>query len=447
MTKYKLSNNNRTGRAKKNIIAMGLIRGISILISFLYVPLLLHSMNAANYGIWLTLTSVVSWLAVFDIGLGNGLRNKLGIALAENNIEKGRQYVSTAYVCVLSFLTLIFIIFLVAYPFVSWNTVLNASEVDAHELSLLVLIVFSAFCAQFVLGLLNSVLFALQLPAFSSFIQMMGQFFSFLIVLFMVKVGNINSLLILGGVVSFIPPIVMLISSIFLFRTRLKYISPSFKCYNSFLVKDILSLGIKFFILQIITIILFQTNNFIITHIINSTTVVEYNVVYKYMNILTMLFTIVAMPMWSATTEAYTKGEYCWIRSINKKLHKIILLLSSCGLLMLLLSPIVYKIWLGESDIQIRYSTTVLLYLYSVFTMLYGSYGYILNGIGKLKAQMLITTLIAILYIPISVSLGRMFGLNGILMMFLVSSIANFLWARIQFNKLMSQTATGLWNQ
>lgn len=71
---FKIKGAQRSVKVKKNIIAMIGIKGISLGISLLYVPLLLHSMNSINYGIWLTLTSIVSWVAMCDIGLGNGLR-------------------------------------------------------------------------------------------------------------------------------------------------------------------------------------------------------------------------------------------------------------------------------------------------------------------------------------------------------------------------------------
>ena len=92
----------RSRKTKLNIVAMLGVKGLSMLISFLYVPLLLNSMDSENYGVWLTLTSLVSWVAIFDIGLGNGLRNKLAEALARNDELLGRKYVSTAYITIFS---------------------------------------------------------------------------------------------------------------------------------------------------------------------------------------------------------------------------------------------------------------------------------------------------------------------------------------------------------
>ena len=62
-----------------------MLRIVSVLINFLLVPLTLNYLNPTRYGIWLTLTSVINWVNVLDIGLGTGLRNKFAEALATND--------------------------------------------------------------------------------------------------------------------------------------------------------------------------------------------------------------------------------------------------------------------------------------------------------------------------------------------------------------------------
>ncbi|GAH31869.1 unnamed protein product, partial [marine sediment metagenome] len=86
---YKIKNVLSTGhprsiRAKKNIFASFGLKGISILISFLLVPLVLNYIDITKYGIWLTLSSIIGWFGFFDIGLGNGLRNKFAEAIAKD---------------------------------------------------------------------------------------------------------------------------------------------------------------------------------------------------------------------------------------------------------------------------------------------------------------------------------------------------------------------------
>lgn len=64
----------RSIKAKKNILISLFLKGISILISLMIVPITLDYLNPAEYGVWLTLSSLLVWIGFFDIGLTSGLR-------------------------------------------------------------------------------------------------------------------------------------------------------------------------------------------------------------------------------------------------------------------------------------------------------------------------------------------------------------------------------------
>ena len=99
------------------------------------------------------------------------------------------------------------------------------------------------------------------------------------------------------------------------------------------------------------------------------------------------------------------------------------------------------------NTIDINYSTTSLILLYISFEMLYKVYGTIINGTGKVFAQMILTGVIAIIYIPLAILLGKLFGLSGVLIANAIVFALNYLWSKVQCNKLISQTATGIWNK
>ena len=87
----------RSVKAKKNIFASFIIKGCNIAISLVLVPLTIHYVNPTQYGIWLTLSSIIGWFAFFDIGFGNGLRNKFAEAIAKDDHQLARIYLSTTY--------------------------------------------------------------------------------------------------------------------------------------------------------------------------------------------------------------------------------------------------------------------------------------------------------------------------------------------------------------
>lgn len=56
------SGSNRSVAVKKNIIGSLIIKGFSILISLLIVPITLGYVNSEMYGVWLTLSSIMMWI-------------------------------------------------------------------------------------------------------------------------------------------------------------------------------------------------------------------------------------------------------------------------------------------------------------------------------------------------------------------------------------------------
>lgn len=445
---YNSTSIERTKKARINSIIMFVIRGLSIAISLLYVPLLLNTLSASQYGVWLVITSIVSWISLMDIGLGNGLRNKLVKSIVDEDIVSCKEYISSTYAalsCFIVFLLTIFII--ISNNFLSWNKILNTTDIHPAELTELVNVVFIAFGVQFILNLQNSILFAFQKPALSSLITFLSNLFSFISVLIAVKIFGIADLVSLGYIISLTPIVILVISSICIFSTILKKYQPGIQYIKYNKIKDTLNLGIKFFIIQIITIILYQTNNIIIAHVADSTAVVQYNIAYKYMNVLTMAYTIIVTPIWSATTDAYVRKDFDWIKSTHKTLNRILILAICCGIVMCFASPIIFNIWLGKNHLPISELTIALILIYVSFKMAYSCYGYIINGIGKIHAQLIITLLIAIIYIPMTIYFGRLFGLNGVIVSSCITNILNYIWSKIQYTKIINNKASGFWNK
>lgn len=440
-----IGSDSRTRNVRKNTLWMFVIRGVSILISLLYVPLLLSSMNTAHYGTWLTLTSIISWVSLMDIGLGNGLRNKLSEAVAQGRTDECKKLISSAYGALALGMGGLILCFLAVSYFVPWDDVLNTHDIPADSLRFLVNVVLASFGLQFVLNLINSILYAFQKPALSSVITMMNNLLSFLSVLILVKCFGISDLIILGSTISIAPIIVIAVFSLIFFGGKYRKYCPTPSSFDKGSIKSVMGLGIKFFIIQIITIILYQTNNIIITHVVSQEAVVEYNIVYKYLSILSMAFTIVITPIWSATTDAYTRKDFDWIRRTSRTLDRLIFAIIVIGLLMVALSSVAFNLWLGKGHIAISFITTILVFLYTVFKLYYSSYGYFLNGMGKLHAQLVITSIVAVLYIPVTIFLGRWWGLKGIILSTILVNLINSLWSKLQFTRVLNGTTNSFW--
>lgn len=435
----------RTIVAKKNIAISLFIKSLSIAINLLLVPMTINYVNPTQYGIWLTLSSIVIWFGYFDIGLGNGLRNKFAEAKATGNYNKAKIYVSTTYAALIIIFSSLWLIFYLANNFIDWAKVLNASPKMADELSCLGLIVFSFFCLQMVFKIISTVFTADQKPAKTALINLLGQILTLLIIYILLEHTE-GSLIYLSLALGFSPVFILIISSIYFYNKDYYYYRPSLKYVKLSYVKDILSIGGGFFIIQVAVIIVYETNNLIIAHIGSPKDVTIFNIAYKYMSIVFMVFSIIMSPFWSAFTDAFTKSEYGWMKNTVKKLRIISYFLMASLILFLILAEYIYPIWIGDA-VEIPFNITLVVGVYVATLIVLGANNQILNGIGKIRVQILSYSFAMIFHIPLALYLGDKLGITGVLISAIFFYIVICFFSIKQVNLLVSNRAKGIWNK
>jgi O-antigen/teichoic acid export membrane protein len=433
----------RSVNAKKNIIASLFIKGCSIVISLVMVPLTIHYVNPTQYGIWLTLSSMISWFGFFDIGFGNGLRNKFAEAKANGKHKLARIYVSTTYAILSIIIFAVLLLFFCINPFLNWTRILNAPSNMAEELSVLAIIIFLYFCMQFVLQLITTILNADQKPAKASFFNFLGSLLSLVIIYILTKTTSGN-LIYLGLSFAVTQVLVLGASSIWYYRHEYKRYAPSFKYVRFRFARNLMNLGIKFFIIQISFVVLYETSVIIIAQLFLPEAVTPYNIAYKYFSVIPMIFGIIMIPFWSAYTEAYIKKDFDWIKASVKKLMIVWLLFSIGALIMLFFSDRIYKLWVGP-DIKVSFLLSATIVLYIIINAWNVIFSVFLNGVGKIKLQFYFAIIGALLNIPLSIFLGKQIGISGVVLSTCLIAVANAVWSPIQYYKIVNNKARGIW--
>ena len=424
----------RSVNAKKNIIGLVISKGLGIFISLLLVRLTINYVNPSNYGIWLTLSSIVGWMSFFDIGVNNGMRNKLASSLAQSDTETAQKLVSTTYAILsLIFIPLLFVL-VFANKFIYWPGILNTSNSMMNELSLISLILFSYFCIRFILSTINVILLANQKPAMASFSAVTEQIVSLLIIFILTKTTR-GSLLNLAIGLCASPLFILLGYNIYFFRTQFRNIIPKISKIDFSLGKSLFSLGVKFFIISIAGIIIFQTANIILIRSFGPAEVTNYNICFKYFSILSMTMSILLTPLWSAVTDSYSKQEYQWIINAVKKYNKIAMLFLGVGIIMLLFSETIYRVWINNSSINIPFSLSLWMLIFSVTMSFGGIYCAVLNGIGALKIQFIASLISPFLFLAMCYILIHIFnfGVSAIVISMIAANFNGYLLAPLQY--------------
>lgn len=428
----------RTRKGIKNIIGMLFLKGGQILIGLLLVPMTINYVDSETYGIWLTISSMVAWMSFFDIGVNNGLKNKLTEAIAKRDLKSAKAYVSTTYaILALIFIPLMFITFLII-PFVDWKMVLNVSSMKIESLVLSIYVVVVYFCLNSVLSTINIVLLADQRPADQSFRTFVQQLFSLLVIFIMTKLVP-GSLVNLCLALCLCPLAVIFVFNIILFRGRYKAMSPSITAIDFRLTPNLMKLGIMFFVIQIAGIIQYQLTNFLIIHYFGPTEVTAYNIAYKYFNVAYMVWGILTVPIWAAVADAIAKNDFEWIRCTVKKYEMILCVFAFGLILMFLLSQYIYKLWLGDS-VVIGSSLSFWVMMFNLVMMYCSIYISVLNGASILKVQSILSLFSTVFFLFLCFYLIHMgCGVESILISSIFANINGLLVAPIQYKRFISK--------
>jgi O-antigen/teichoic acid export membrane protein len=245
---------------------------------------------------------------------------------------------------------------------------------------------------------------------------------------------------------SAIPVIVLLIVSYYYFNNQYKEISPSINFIKLKYSKNLFGLGLNFFFISIGTIVLFNTNNIIITKMFGPEEVASYNVLYRYYNFAQMIFAIVITPFWSAFTDAFVLNDFDWIKRAIKKIQFLWLLLTVLIVFLFIADRFFINLWVGP---QIKFTSLLSfsLALYFIVYVWQTTYTQFLNGVSKLRVQLVCLLISTSIHIPLALFLAKLIGVSGIIMsqvfLFTIMGLVYY----IQYNKLISGKAKNIWNQ
>jgi O-antigen/teichoic acid export membrane protein len=413
---------------------------------FLLVRVLIDFMGVRNYGVWLTISTFTAWFSFFDFGFGNGLRNKLVELLSKGDKATAKIYVSTVYFTFLVIFIGIYLLIGISSFFIDWARVLNAVGYLEKILIITINISFFGLCLKLILSLINAILLADLKNAMTDGINMIQQVLILLLVIFLKPIIT-HPVVTVAFISAAIPILVLLGVSFFLFQKKYTDISPSIKYIDINRLADLKGLGLNFFVIQIAGMVIFSSQNFVVAHFFDSETVTTYNIVFRYFGILTLLAAVILAPFWSMVTKAFTLKDFDWIKVSISRLLKLWVFVVFIAIIMVLASEKVYSTWINK-DIHIPIGFTICMAIYTIVTIWNGIFANFINGVGKIKLQLYLALFGMLIYLPLCILLVKYLhlGLLGVAIGSTVSLLAGSLVLPIQYLKIITQRATGIWN-
>jgi O-antigen/teichoic acid export membrane protein len=370
-------------------------KALNILISFLSVPLTVHYLGAERYGVWLTISSLITWMSMTDFGLaGNALVNVLAEASGREDRQGAQQYSASAF----------------------W-ALTGISAVAG------VLCLATFFVLNFPLSMQNSIYSAYQ-DGFLANIWGIGTNSASLLALVFVSRthGGLPQLVLaLSGTRAFIA----VINYVYMFR-RYDWLLPVPSAVRLQCVKRLFSLGGKYLVTQLASLGIYQSQPIIITQMLGPAKVVIFVVAYKIIALPMDLCFMATQPFISAFGEARARHDWKWIRGAYKNATRASLAFGLPTLLVVALTakPVI-RIWAGAIAVP-SVSLICWLSIYSLIGIWLMAAGQMMIGLERVNPLAISLVLCALGVIVSGIALSPHWGLTGIAFGMAISKVVTF---------------------
>ena len=430
--------NKRDTILKKNISLGVLFKILNMGIAFLTIPILLRYLNTEQYGLWVTIFSIINVIIYIDGGISNGLKTKLSEALIQKDVKLAREYTSTAYISISIFSLLVFLLGSILIYSINFKGLLNTT-VDENILKSTFFITLISMTIGYILILYKSMYYAKHK---SYYVELSMFIYQCLNLLFIITAINFfqRSLVYVAIFYGVSTVFIGVLFSILFFRKHIELI-PLRAYFKKEAFHDLFGLSVHFFIIQLCMIIIFSTDNLIISKFLGPTEVAKYDIVLKLFQVIITFTVIIQDPFWALYSNAYQKKDFVWIKQTIKRWNLLFIPFVLFVLVLVYFTKSLLFLWL-QKDLEVSENLIIFMGVFIIIRVYGIIYMNFLNGIGKVKLQMYLYIIGAIINIPISIYFVKYLGLGsgGVILGTIISILTMSILLPIQTFKILKNT-------
>ncbi len=404
----------RDARLLEAVLTAAAGRSIAIVVSLLSVPLAVRYLGAERFGAWVTLSTLLAWLQLADLGLGNGLTNSLSEAYGTGRRELARAHVATAIWLLAGLAAVLGAAVAALWPFVDWAAVFNVhSDVARSEIGRATGLALALLLVGFPLTLLDKIYAAHQEGA-------VGNLWSGA-----ANLASLGSLVAVtqtrGGMVWLVAAfsgtrlLVTTASAVWLFARHMPELRPAPRFVDRSSARRLLSEGGQLFVVQIAALLIFETDNLVITQVLGPEQVTPYNVAWRLFTIPTLAVTLLFPYLWPAYVEAFTRGDAPWVkRTFHLSLWGGGALALALAAPLVLLGQEIAVRWAGPPA-EPPFSLLCWMGAWAVMSAMFSAISCMLNASGRVRGQVVFGTATAVANVALSIHLARLHGITGVI--------------------------------
>ena len=390
------------------------VRLLSAALTLVSLPLAVRYLGAERYGVWASIASTVVWINLLDLGIANTLTNHISHAFALDDKPSAARYFTNALALTLVVSVIAGVALAAVFPRINWVALFNVSAaVSASEVNATVAVAATLMLLGLPCNLAGKLLAGHQELHRNNLAICAG------------TVAGVAGLA-LGIVLRVSMPLLFVMSAGYLTFASLAtllvtvlwakpWLRPRTSLIDRSAIRELLDSGSSFFLIQVAAVVVFSSDNLVVSHYLGAAEVTPYSVTWRLVGLAALLQSLIFPALWPAYAEAYARRDYGWIRRTFALTMKGTVALNLAGVLMLiLLGRTVIRLWAGPAAVP----TAHLLLAMGVWALINGFMSVescLLAALSRTREQAVLSIVAAVVNIMLSIALVQHVGSVGVI--------------------------------
>jgi O-antigen/teichoic acid export membrane protein len=371
-------------------------------------------LGAERYGVWATITTTAVWINLLDLGIAGTLTNHISRAGALGDKRAAAQSFTNALTITAGAVLLIGTLFAGLWRRIDWNLVFNVNSVVARwEVRETVASAAALMLLSLIASLGSRLLAGYQEIHVSNLVSAIGALASVtgLATGVWLRVSMpVLLVMSLGG-----GTLISVINLILVTSYYKPWLLPSLSLLDMGIAKDLLSSGWSFFLIQLAGVVVFSSDNLVVSHYCGAAEVTRYSVTWRFVGLAATAQSLLFPALWPAYAEANARGDFAWIRRTFSTVMKASFALNLAAVLfMTVFGRTLIRWWAGAAAIP----TIALLLMMAVWAIIHGIMSVescLLAALNRTRRQAWLSVLCAAVNLTLSIVLVRRVGAVGVI--------------------------------
>jgi len=389
-------------------------RLLSSALTLVSLPLAVRYLGPERYGVWATIASTAVWINLLDLGIANTLTNHISRAFALQDKSSAARYFTNALALTAGVAVIAGAAFACFCPRINWIALFNvsanlrASEVTSTVAASATLMLLGLPC-----NLAGKLLAGYQELHRNNFAVCTG------------AVASVAGLA-LGIALRVSMPMLFVMSAGCLTLASLAtllvtvawakpWLLPRPSLLDGLAIRELLSSGASFFLIQVAAVVVFSSDNLVVSHYLGAAEVTPYSVTWRLVGLAAVLQSLIFPALWPAYAEAYARRDFGWIRrTFSLTMKAIVALNLACAVVFVMFGRTLIRLWIGPSAVPSGY-LLLAMGLWALISGFMSVESCLLSALNRTREQAVLSILAAVVNVALSIALVQHIGSLGVI--------------------------------